>query len=71
MPPHHGLGADDDQGVLPTRPEPVLRDPESTIKRAEPRPGTFLRIRRELLSECQLDNRLFLAGPEEGEQDAK
>jgi hypothetical protein len=67
MPANHGLRANNDQGLSPSRPKPRQRDPERAIERRESRPAVLLGIGCELLTEGKLDNRLLLATPEEGE----
>jgi hypothetical protein len=71
VPTDYGLRANNDKVVLPAWPKARERDPESSVERRELRPGAFLGIHRELLSQRKFDDRLFLATPEEGEETSK
>jgi len=51
MPCDHGLGLDDDQGAIPSRPESSQEDPEEAILVAEPRPSLIALVGCELLSQ--------------------
>src|SRR5881397_2935839 len=50
--------------ALPPRPEARQGDPEGAIQRRETRPSVPMGVDRELLPECELDDRLALATPE-------
>ena len=71
MPANHGLRANNDQVVLPSRPKARERDPESSVEWRWLRPGAFLGIHCELLSQRKLQDCLFLATPEESGHAAK
>jgi hypothetical protein len=71
VPAHHGLGADEDQVILPAWPDSGEDDPEGAIERRESWPRPILGLHRELLSESQLDDCRFLATPKEGMDAAK
>ena len=53
--------------ALPPRPEARQGDPEGAIQRRETRPPVPMGVDRELLSQCQLDDRLILSASEERE----
>ena len=65
MPADHGLGLDDDQDLLPARPEPVECDPEGAGQGGESRCGSRLGVGGELLAKGQLDDRPLSASSEE------
>ncbi len=67
MPTYDGLWPNDHEMALPPRPELREHDPECSVERGKPRPRPTLGIDRELLTQRKLDDRLFLATPEEGE----
>jgi hypothetical protein len=71
MPADDGIGANDHEVVLPTRPESGERDPERTIQRAQSRSKPTLRVHRKLLTQGKLDDCLILAAPEEGDDAVK
>lgn len=71
MPANHSLWPNDYEMILPPRPESGEHDPERAIERGKPRPRSILSIDSELLTEGKLDDRLFLATSEEGEDAAK
>jgi hypothetical protein len=71
MPTNGGAWLDDDEGVLPARPEPVQRKPEGAVQRREPGLRSRLGVRRELLAPGKLDDRLLPVASEEGERTAK
>jgi hypothetical protein len=71
MPAHNRVRLDDDEDLLPARPEPGQRNPEGAIQRCEPRLRSRLGVRRELLAQGQLDDRLLIAASEEGDCTAK
>jgi len=68
VPANHGLGANDHEMILPSRPEEGERNPERSTERGEPRPTGLMGVGRELLTESKLNDGLFLATPEEGEE---
>ena len=60
MPPHHGVGFDNDQSLLPITPEPREQDPKETVSWAKLRPlarafhdGQLLAKREVLQSEIE------------------
>ena len=65
------LGPGDDKVVLPSWPEPRERNQEPTIQWQQLRPVAFLGIDRELLLQCQVDDRLLSTTSEEGEDVVK
>jgi hypothetical protein len=71
MPTDDGLWPNDPERILPARPESGEHDPERTIERGNPWRRTILGLDRELLAQHKLDDRLFLATPEEGEETLK
>jgi hypothetical protein len=71
MPTNGGAWLDDDEGVLPARPEPVQRKPEGAVQRREPGLRSRLGVRRELLAQGKLGDRLLPATSKEGGSTAK
>jgi hypothetical protein len=71
MPTDHRLRLDDHEDLFPTRPEPGQRNPEGTIERGELGLPLLLGIRRELLAEGHLHDRLVVSASEEGSRTAK
>ncbi len=65
MPAHDRLWSNDDEVILPQRPEAGERDPERSIEWGKPRPRPISGVDRELLSESELDDRLFFSASEE------
>ena len=61
MPPHDGVGLDDDEDLLPPRPEAAQRDPEEPIHRPHPRSRSLGREDGELPAEGEvLDQKVRL-----------
>jgi hypothetical protein len=54
MPPNHSLWADDNEGLLPTRPKPVRENPEEPIEHVQPGPRVFALENGELLPENEI-----------------
>ena len=54
MPANDGVGLDDDQRILPSRPQSAERDPEDPIGRPHLRPGPFGGQNSELLTEREI-----------------
>ena len=54
MPPHDDVGLDDDEDLLPPRPEATERDPEDAIGRPHPRSRSLGREDGELLAEGEV-----------------
>jgi hypothetical protein len=71
MPADDGLGSNDYEMILPTRPQARERNPERTIQRAQSRPRSTLRVHRKLLAQRKIDDCLILAAPEEGDNKVK
>ena len=71
MPTGHRVRLDDDQDLVPSRPEPEQRHPEGAIERCELGLPWRLRIGCELLPQGQFDDGLLIAASEEGESRAK
>jgi hypothetical protein len=54
VPPNHGFRRDDDEGLLPTRPDSPSNYPEEFIEEAEDRPWTAPLQHSELLPEREI-----------------
>jgi hypothetical protein len=54
VPAHERVGPDNDQDLLPLRPQAAQRDPEESIGRPHPRPRSLGREDGELLAEGQI-----------------
>jgi hypothetical protein len=54
MPPNHSLWADNDKGLLPTRPKPACQNPEELIEHVQPGARMFALENNELLPENQI-----------------
>jgi hypothetical protein len=54
MPPNHSLWANDNEGLLPTRPKPVRENPEEPIEHVQPGPRVFALENGELLPENEI-----------------
>jgi hypothetical protein len=54
VPPHHSFRRDDDEGLLPTRPDSSSNYPEEFIEEAEDRPWTAPLQHGELLPEREI-----------------
>src|SRR5882724_1989304 len=67
MPADHGLRPNDEESASPAGPETRKRDPEGAIQGRETGSWVSIRIDCELLAQRELDERLVLSTPEEGE----
>ncbi len=54
MPPHNSLGSDDNESLLPLRPQPFGDNPEQPIKSSEPRPRISSLHGQKLLAKGQI-----------------
>ncbi|HYR80450.1 MAG TPA: hypothetical protein VEO55_10625 [Candidatus Dormibacteraeota bacterium] len=61
MPADDGLRLNDGKRGSPSGPESRQGDPKGAIQRRETRPPVPMGVDRELLSQCQLDDRLILS----------
>jgi hypothetical protein len=66
MPSGHGVGLDDDDDVLPSRPDPRQQHPEASIGCCDAGSASLLGEGRELLAEGEFDDRLLAAASKEG-----
>ncbi len=71
VPADHGFGLNDDQDLLPSRPDLRHKDPEAPIGRSDPGSTSLLGERRELLTKGELDDRLPISASKEGRNTAK
>ena len=66
MPTDDGIGIDNDERVLPSRPESEEGNPEDAIERCDLGLGFFMAIGGELLTKRQLDNGLLISASKQG-----
>ena len=66
MPADYRVGLNDDQDLLPSRPDLRQEDPEAPIGCSDPGSAPFLGERGELLPKGKFDDRLTAAASEEG-----
>lgn len=65
VPSHHRVRLDDDEDLLPPRPDPGERDPECAIEWGEPRLLFLLIVGGKLLAKGKLDDRLLAVATKE------
>ena len=65
MPANDGIRLDDDERVLPSRPESEEGDPERAIEWRDFGLGFLLAVSGKLLAEGQLDNHLLILASEQ------
>ena len=65
MPTDDGIGIDNDERVLPSRPESEEGDPERAIEWRDHWFGFLLAVSGKLLTEGQLDNHLLIVASEQ------
>ena len=71
MPSGHSVRLDDDEDVLPSRPNPRQQHPEASVGWRYSRAVSLLGERCELLTQGELDDRLLASAPEKGRDTAK
>ncbi len=71
MPADDCVGLDDDQDLLPARPDPRQEDPEGSIDRSDPRLGSFLSESGELLAQGEFNDSLVIPISKEGRNAAE
>ena len=71
MPSGHGVGLDDDDDVLPSRPDPRQQHPEASIGWCDAGSASLLGEGRELLAEGKFDDRLLASASKEGRDTSK
>ena len=71
MPADHGVGLDEDQDLLPSRPGSQQEDPDGPIGRSDPGSAASLGEGGKLLAEGEFDNRLFASASKESRNTTK
>jgi hypothetical protein len=71
MPTDHRVRLHDDQDFFPAWPKPEEHNPKGTVKRRERGLRSRPSVRRELLAQSKLDDRLLIPTSEEGGAAAK
>ena len=70
MPTHHRFWGDQQEWLLPPRPQLSESDPEHLVERAQSRPRSFGMQTQQLLTQCQILQHEVLAGPNSTEKPA-